>query len=71
MSSGQNQAAPPCTCPACTGQLQGNNECDRVLEVRLLDDPRLSDLFAILSDRSIPPPMPTPGRTWKCRREAA
>ena len=50
----------PCgTCPACTGELQGLTECDRVLEARLLDDPRLSDLFAILTDPTIPPPMPT------------
>ena len=47
----------PCgTCPACTGLLQGNTECDQVLEVRLLDD--LGDLFATLTDPSILPPMP-------------
>ena len=63
---------PPCgTCPACTGELQGNNECDRVLEARLLDDPRLSDLFAILSDPSIPPPMPVRELPVRHRRKAA
>ena len=62
---------PRCHCPACTGKLQGNTECDRVLEARLLDDPRLSDLFAILSDRSIPPPMPRRGLQKRYARGAA
>lgn len=47
----------PCgVCPACTGVLQGNTECDCELETRLVES--LGDLFAILSDRGTPPPMP-------------
>ena len=62
----------PCgTCPVCTGELQGHNECDRVLEARLLDDPQLSDLFAILSDRSIPAPEPRRGLQKRYARGAA
>ena len=44
----------PCgICPACLGQTKTPNECDRVLERKLLKS--MSPIFALLVDPNIPP----------------